>query len=261
MGEAMDRKEKRALREQEIVEHAIQLFSERGFLGVRMSDIARQTHYSMGTIYSHFESKEDLLIACAHVLVKEHQLLFASVREQGVVAVEQIITLVQGVWVIASQFPELIEIKNLSLMRSIWKRATEQRVARYDHLHEDLSLQIRAMAIEAIAGSFDGYADLQEKALEELADTLTHGLWGLSMGMSSITQSGYAENYCEEYTEEEHTEEELEKFFSINYSNFLKGYGWRCENAEVVMERCSTLSQQLLAETTWFAPQQTGEAP
>lgn len=246
----MDRKEKRALREQEIVEHAIQLFSQQGFLGVRMSDIAKQTQYSMGTIYSHFESKEDLLIACAHALVLDHQLLFARVRELDIPAVEQIITLAQGVCVVASKFPDLIEVKNLSLMRSVWKRATEQRVAHYNHLHEDLSLRIRGMAIEALAENFTGYEKLQGGALEELADTLTHGLWGLSIGMSSITQSGYAENYCDK-----HTEEELEQFFSTNYSNFLKGYGWCCKDAETVMTRCSQRSQQLLSETTWFSPQ------
>ncbi len=250
----MDRREKREQREQEIVEHAIQLFSERGFLGVRMSDVAKQTQYSMGTIYSHFESKEDLLIACAHALVLDHQLLFTRVRELGIPAIEQIITLAQGVWVVASKFPDLIEIKSLSLMRSVWKRATEQRVSRYDHLHEDLSLRIREMAMEAIAESFSGYDDLEGKALEGLADTLTHGLWGLSIGMSSITQSGYAENHCEE-----HSDEELEQFFSINYSNFLKGYGWCSEEVEAVMERCSWQSQQLLEETTWFSTKQRGE--
>lgn len=251
----MDRKEKRALREREIVEHAIQLFSERGFLGVRMSDIAKQTQYSMGTIYSHFESKEDLLIACAHALVLDHQLLFSRVRQLGIPAIEQIITLAQGVWVVAAKFPDLIEIKNLSLMRSVWKRATEQRVSHYDHLHEDLALRIREMAIEAIAESFSGYDEMEGKALEELADTLTHGLWGLSIGMSSITQSGYAESHCEE-----HSDEELEQFFSINYKNFLKGYGWHCEEVEAVMERCSHRSQQLLEETRWFSTQRAGGA-
>ncbi len=251
----MNRREKREQREQEIIEHAIQLFSERGFLGVRMSDIAKQTQYSMGTIYSHFESKEDLLIACAHVLVLDHQLLFTRVRELGIPAIEQIITLAQGVWVVASKFPDLIEIKNLSLMRSVWKRATQQRVSHYDRLHEELSLQIREMAMEAIQESFSGYEAMEGSELEALADTLTHGLWGLSIGMSSITQSGYAESHCEE-----HSDEELEQFFSTNYSNFLKGYGWHSEAVEEVMLRCSRQSQLLLEETTWFSTQHRGGA-
>lgn len=250
----MDRREKREQREQEIIQHAIQLFAEQGFLGVRMSDVAKQTQYSMGTIYSHFESKEDLLIACAHALVLDHQRLFEKVGEAGIPAIEQIITLAQGVWVVATQFPDLVEIKNLSLMRSVWKRATEQRVAHYDRLHEALSVTIREMAMEAIVESFEGYASLEDEALKELAEMLTHGLWGLSIGMSSITQSGYAEQHCSETSEEA-----LANFFSINYRNFLKGYGWKCENPDEVLVRCSDLSKQLMEETTWFSQQQRGK--
>ncbi len=251
----MDRREKREQREQEIVEHSIQLFSERGFLGVRMSDIAKRTQYSMGTIYSHFESKEDLLIACAHALVEDHRLLFLMVREEPIPAIEQIITIAQGVWLVASRFPDLIEIKNLSLMPSVWKRATESRVERYEQLHEELALSIRAMALDAISESIEGHEALEGEVLERMADYLTHGMWGLSIGLSTIVQSAYAESQCED-----EDEEALIHFFATNYINFLKGYGWREAEPEQVFERCNETSLRLLSQTTWFAPERAGGA-
>jgi len=254
-GDLMDRREKRELREQEIVEKTISLFSQQGFLGVRMSDIAKQTQYSMGTIYSHFESKEDLLVACAHELVKDHQRLFEMVREQSIPTIEQIISLVQGVWTVATRFPDLIEIENLSLMHSIWKRATEQRVEAYVRLHENLAQHLRVMVLEAIGQCIEGYEDLEQDELEKMADYLTHGLWGLSVGLSTIVQSGYAASQCQEKEEEGG----IEHFFATNYINMLKGYGWREESPEVVFERCSQISEQLLAQSVWFAPKRSGE--
>jgi len=252
----MSKREKRELREQEIVGESIRLFSQQGFLGVRMSDIAKQSGYSMGTIYSHFESKEDLLVACAHALTEDHQRMFRMVREEPIPAMEQIISLVQGVWLVATRFPDLVEIENLSRMPSVWQRATEQRVSRYDHLHQELAEWIRNMALEALPESIDEYAELDQADQLEIADYLTHGLWGLSVGLSSIAQSGYAESQCQG---KEGGEVEVMRFFSTNYINFLKGYGWNSDAPEQVFERCNRVSQRLLSQTTWYAPQRIGE--
>lgn len=45
-------------RPEEIVDAALQLFSEKGFAATRMSDVARQAGISKGTLYLYFDSKE-----------------------------------------------------------------------------------------------------------------------------------------------------------------------------------------------------------
>jgi len=89
-GVNMQRREKRELREKEIVEKTIRLLSERGFLDVRMSDIASETGYSMGTIYSHFESKEDLIVACAYMLCLDEKELFGEIAARNIPDIEKI---------------------------------------------------------------------------------------------------------------------------------------------------------------------------
>ena len=243
----MLRREKRDLREKEIVEKTIELLSQRGFLDLRMADVAKKTKYSMGTIYSHFESKEDLLVACAYTLVLEHKVLFNAIANQPVPAIEKIITTGQCSWELSMNHPDLIEIDNLSLMPSVWRRATKQRANELNQLHVELANMFLGIVLEAIEQNLDGYELLNKEQTEQLAHHLTHGMWGLCVGLSSTAQSGYASTLCPESDDESYAH------FSINYSNFLKGYGWHETNPYAVFERCKSVAQKCINETTWFA--------
>lgn len=57
----MTRKEREFLRHrQEILEAALELFSEKGFHNVSMNEIAQRAEFAVGTMYKFFENKEDL---------------------------------------------------------------------------------------------------------------------------------------------------------------------------------------------------------
>lgn len=47
-------------RRQEILESALELFSEKGFHNITMHDIAKQSEFAVGTIYKFFSNKEEL---------------------------------------------------------------------------------------------------------------------------------------------------------------------------------------------------------
>ena len=243
----MRRREKRESREKEIVEKTMELLSQRGFLDVRMADIAKKTKYSMGTIYSHFESKEDLLVACAYALVLEHKVLIQAIENLPVPAIEKIITMAQCSWQLSMQHPDLIEIDNLSLMPSVWRRATQHRANELNQLHVELANIFLGIVLTAIEQSLSGYKHLDQDEIERLAHHLTHGMWGLCVGLSSTAQSGYASTLCPKSGEESYAH------FTTNYSNFLKGYGWQESDSETVFERCKTTAQLCMNQTTWFS--------
>jgi len=67
----LPRKEREKLRhKEEILAVALRLFSDRGFHNVSMQEIAEESEFAVGTLYSLFESKESLFRAlmksCAH---------------------------------------------------------------------------------------------------------------------------------------------------------------------------------------------------
>lgn len=57
------REEAKALFRNAILDAAEQVFAERGFHVARISDVAKQARIGVGTVYNHFEQKEDLLRA------------------------------------------------------------------------------------------------------------------------------------------------------------------------------------------------------
>ncbi|WP_287054728.1 TetR/AcrR family transcriptional regulator [Treponema sp.] len=46
---------------EQIIETALELFSQNGFLGTSMSDIASQLKITKGALYKHYESKQQIL--------------------------------------------------------------------------------------------------------------------------------------------------------------------------------------------------------
>ncbi|MDR7434458.1 MAG: TetR/AcrR family transcriptional regulator [Armatimonadota bacterium] len=85
---ATPRIERKELTRRQILEAARQVFSERGYHGTSMDDIAQASGTSKGALYFHFSSKEELF----HALVEEFaQILAEEVaqaiqRERGAVA-------------------------------------------------------------------------------------------------------------------------------------------------------------------------------
>jgi AcrR family transcriptional regulator len=59
------RQRERAEREQRFLDKAQELIQRDGLLPLQMSRIAEECDYAIGTLYQHFESKEDLLVTLA----------------------------------------------------------------------------------------------------------------------------------------------------------------------------------------------------
>lgn len=57
-------------RKEELLRTAVQLFSEHGFKGTSIRDIARSLGISVSNMYHYFETKEDLLLASQEYLVR-----------------------------------------------------------------------------------------------------------------------------------------------------------------------------------------------
>ncbi|PWV61181.1 TetR/AcrR family transcriptional regulator [Plasticicumulans acidivorans] len=125
----MARKEReRAAREELILEQARRMLAESGYLDLNLDELARRVEYSKGTLYQHFSSKEDLVMAIAVRGLQARAGLFeralgfrgANTRE-----------CVQAISVAAGQFchafPDYFEVETLVKLSSFALRASELR--------------------------------------------------------------------------------------------------------------------------------------
>lgn len=80
-------------RRNQIVHHASELFSSRGFHAVRMEDIAEATGITARALYRHFKNKRDLL---SHVILQDQDRLLAALedarRPDGPAALDELLT-------------------------------------------------------------------------------------------------------------------------------------------------------------------------
>jgi len=243
----VSKQQKRAEREQLIAEQAIALFVEKGFLGVRMAEIAKTCDLAMGTIYSHFAAKEDLLMGCATRLVREEKGIYQGIISSDATAMQRIVTGFTVNWLIAQHHPGLVEIENLSLMPSVWSRANPQRIRELNILREEFFDMANVVVLEMLNNDLNGYALINHAARQELATLLNHGMWGLCVGLNSTAQSGIAS------VGGTHHESCSYKHFTTNVIHFLKGYGWAETEPEKVFDACREKALACLDGHAWFA--------
>jgi AcrR family transcriptional regulator len=77
-------KQERAVRTRvEILEAAIKLFAQRGFLATTMAELARAIRMTPGALYWHFPTKEDVLIAAVEELRDRYTREFSDLIGEG----------------------------------------------------------------------------------------------------------------------------------------------------------------------------------
>ena len=83
--EKMPRRERERLRHRALILDAdIELFSEKGYQNVSVQEIARRAEFSVGALYSFFESKERLYESLVLSVAEEHHArLLAALRREG----------------------------------------------------------------------------------------------------------------------------------------------------------------------------------
>ena len=76
-GQRLSREQKKAQTRARLLGAAEQVFAERGFFAASVEEIAERAGFSMGAVYSNFESKGDLFVALfdEHIAVQMHDYL------------------------------------------------------------------------------------------------------------------------------------------------------------------------------------------
>jgi len=199
-------------REALIVAQADELLTERGYLGLNLDELAGRVEYSKATLYHHFVSKEDLVLAVVgrHFAIREEY--FTRACHYDGLTRERMFAFGIADRLLSRRFPHGFPLVQFVRLPSVWHKCSE---ARQRHYYEtagrilELGMTVARDASEA--GDFESWSPAPEQVF--------WGLVSLSKGAHLITEEGL-------FREAGSGEGEPLQFLFENYHRFLDGAGW-----------------------------------
>jgi AcrR family transcriptional regulator len=126
------RKEReRAAREALILDHGQQLLLREGYQNLNLNELAKAIEYSKGTIYQHFETKEDLVLAIATRALKERGDLFERASQFSGKSRERMRAIGFACCEFAVAHKDFFNIEIMLKSTSFWEKSSKER--RHQH--------------------------------------------------------------------------------------------------------------------------------
>ncbi|MCW8334865.1 TetR/AcrR family transcriptional regulator [Vibrio sp. SCSIO 43135] len=200
-------------REVELTMLAKSLVQEQGWSNLTMDKLTSASAYSKGTIYNHFSSKEDVIIAlCIHSL-KSEAILFARAAEFEGHSRERVIAMHVGYRIYARMEPVLSTCAIMAKSPWVLEKASPERVKELNELEE--------MVI--------GHADqLVNHAVEQGdlkfspgigSDAIVFANWSIAFGSNALTQNA-SNSHCIQRLQDPYT-------VLHNANMLLDGLAWQ----------------------------------
>ena len=230
-------------RESSILTSARGLVREHGFLGMRITAVAKASGVSVGTLYTHFESREDLILALASRSLRGRLDGFEHVfADDSLGPAERLVVAVCLDFLFSVDHPELFAAEQLSATPSVWDGGSARRALEVSSHHAEIMLHISAAARAAIdRDEFDPWTDRGAQAA-----AIDRGIWTLMAGSSHVraTVARVHGDY------ESQTERVLPGSLQANIAALFSGYGWRSTQPKADVERLAEYATRLPTITT-----------
>ncbi len=167
-------------RERLILDVASRMLDERGYLAMNMDAIAAATEYSKGTIYNHFSSKEEVVMALATQTAATRVDLFRRAATFQGRSRERMTAIGVAIDLFADLYPQHFRAEHIVLAEGIRDKTSEKRQ------HELMACE--QSCVETVAGiARDGVAAGELKLPEGMSvEGLVFGLWAVSYGGITI---------------------------------------------------------------------------
>ena len=169
-------------REALFLDTAQALIQREGLLNLQMSRIAEESEYAIGTLYRHFASKEDLLVALATRNSLGRVELFERAARWSGPTRDRIVALALADLIVLREQPEHFRLAQFVWTEVVWGAASEQSRRRALDACEPLAASVEAIAAEARRNG-----ELPD-SLSMTDEGLTIGPWILCLGMHTLAQ-------------------------------------------------------------------------
>jgi len=137
-------------RDRLILEATDQLLSTEGYLGLNLNSVADHIEYSKATIYNHYETKEDLLLAVVNMHMERRLDYFGRALTLPGFAREQFFAVGFGDLLLSRLSPHIFTLLQLSLSPSIWEKSTKERHQAFNALQERVVTVMRTIFSKAV---------------------------------------------------------------------------------------------------------------
>ncbi len=184
------KRREREIRERLFVREAQELIRREGLLHLQMSRLAEACDYATGTLYQHFASKEDLLLAIATEDLKRRAMAFAPIPDLPLSSRERMLAVVLTDIDFISSHPEHFQLLQYVSTEVIWASASPDRRQALVDAGVPISEAVSRVVTAGIAaGDLDAIPPL--RPIEIAA-----GSWCLNLGMHNLAHAhGLLEAY------------------------------------------------------------------
>jgi AcrR family transcriptional regulator len=166
-------------REQLFLDAARELVREHGMLNVQMARVAEKCDYAVGTLYQHFTSKEDLLIALATCNLQERVEMFRRVADWKASTRERMAGIAVADLVFVRRYPEHFRLSQFAFTDVVWRATSPHR----RQVALDAGKPLAAICASIVKEAVD-CGDLRMNGLNPAE--LTLGPWALTVGVHTV---------------------------------------------------------------------------
>lgn len=175
-----DRKQReREAREDLILAVARRMLFESGYHGLNMDRVAEAVEYSKGTIYQHFTTKEDLILAVVLQDDRDRCLLFEQAGLYPGGSRERMSAQIIAHEVFLERRPGCFRIYQMARATSFWEKTSPERQAEAERLNQRLFSYLLSIVHQGIADGDLVLSDLQP-------DQVLFGLWTMALGAHTL---------------------------------------------------------------------------
>lgn len=168
-----------AEREKLFIEATRQQLCNEGLLGIQMAAIARSCNFATGTLYHHFASKEDLLIAVCTELTGTRQEYFRRVAESDLSTREKMLGFAVAYTLFAQHHPEHFRLEQYVMTEVVWLASSTHRREQQMEANMPIGRMVESVVVDAI-----NKGELESHGKAPL--TFSSGQWAMSMGMHTL---------------------------------------------------------------------------
>jgi AcrR family transcriptional regulator len=166
-------------REQLFLDAARELVREDGMLNVQMVRVAEKCDYAVGTLYQHFTSKEDLLIALATCNIHQRVEMFRRVADWKAPTRDRMAGIAVADLLFVRRYPEHFRLAQFAFTDVVWRAASPQRRQLALDAGKPLAAICAAIVNEAVQRG-----DVQLKGMNPAE--LSLGPWALTLGVHTV---------------------------------------------------------------------------